>query len=111
VFTRRHYPTPRHGCPAARQLFANQAIARDGFVADPCSAFLGRDVLDPRGMLRNVIEAVRQENALARWRALLERNPGTPLCGRPDRARYEAAAAIRADVPELLDAPAQNVHS
>src|SRR5262245_56609394 len=88
-------PRPRNSPPTRRS-------ERDSFFADPCSAFLGRDVLDPRGVLRDVLETVRQENALARWRALRERNPGTPLGGRPDRARHEAAAAVRADVVESL---------
>ena len=68
------------------------------------SAPFRQDVLDPRRVLRDVVETVGQVNARRRGWASCHREPRTPFGGRPDRARYEAAATVRADVLEPVDA-------
>src|SRR3979411_370637 len=53
-------------------------------------------------MLGNVVETVRQMDALVRWRSLLDRSSWPPFGCRPDRPRDETAAAVRAHIVELI---------
>ena len=55
-----------------------------------------------RSVRRDVLPAVGEPHPLARRRALGKRQPGTPFPDRPDRPRHEAAAAVRADIVEML---------
>ena len=53
-------------------------------------------------MLGDIVKTELEMDAFARWRMCLGAYAGTPGCGRPDRPRSEAAAAVRAHIVELV---------
>ena len=65
-------------------------------------AFLGRDMLDARGMRGEIVEAIFQMHALVRRWLFFSRCAGTPFPRRPDRPRGKSAAAIWADIVEFV---------
>ena len=69
------------------------------------SALFRWNVPDPRRMRGDIVGAKFQMHALARRWMRLGAYTGTPGCGRPNGARSETAAAVRADIMKLgLDA-------
>ena len=53
-------------------------------------------------MLGDIVKTEFEMDAFARWWMRLGADTGTPGCGRPDGARSETAAAVRADIVELV---------
>src|SRR5581483_6742350 len=64
--------------------------------------FLRRHIPQPRTMRGDVVHRVFQMHALVRWRVLGDAHARPPFLRGPDRALLETAAAIRADVVQLV---------
>src|SRR6266436_1159117 len=60
-----------------------------------------RNVPDPRYVRGDIIKTIFQMHSLVRWRLPDDACAWPPFLRGPDRPRREAAAAVRADIPDL----------
>jgi len=87
---------------AARKDRIASSQARLAMTAWRTSPHLRRNILNPRALRGDFVEPILETNPLVRRRLLCGTNARPPFIRRPDRPRRKAAAAVRADIVQLV---------